>query len=140
MKICGKGGAELHDMWDGEPRAYKRITFPGFPNLFCCDGPNANIVVNGIIIFFAACEVRYILGCIALLLAGERSWLDVKRDVHDAYNERLDAENERMVWRHPRVNSYYNNAAGRVTTNVPWRLIDYWKMTRRPDLADFTLR
>ena len=40
-----------------------------------------------------------------------------------------------MVWRHPRVHSYYNNHDGRVTTNVPWRLIDYWRMTREPDLT-----
>jgi 4-hydroxyacetophenone monooxygenase len=57
--------------------------------------------------------------------------------VHDAYNARLDAQHERMVWRHPRVRSYYNNRAGRVITNVPWRLIDYWRMTRAPDPADF---
>jgi 4-hydroxyacetophenone monooxygenase len=57
--------------------------------------------------------------------------------VHDEYNERLDAEHEVMVWRHPRVHSYYNNQAGRVVTNAPWRLIDYWRMTRQPDPADF---
>jgi 4-hydroxyacetophenone monooxygenase len=38
------------------------------------------------------------------------------------------------------VHSYYNNARGRVTTNVPWKLLDYWKLTRVPELADFTAR
>ena len=42
-----------------------------------------------------------------------------------------------MVWRHPRVHSYYNNASGRVTTNMPWKLLDYWRMTREPALDDF---
>ena len=42
--------------------------------------------------------------------------------MHDAYNERVDAEHEHLVWRHPRVHSYYNNDAGRVTTNMPWKL------------------
>ena len=34
MKIFGRGGVELHEQWAGEPRAYKGIVFPGFPNLF----------------------------------------------------------------------------------------------------------
>ena len=42
-----------------------------------------------------------------------------------------------MVWRHPRVHSYYNNDDGRVVTNAPWRLLDYWQMTREPEPADF---
>ena len=66
--------------------------------------------------------------------------MECRRDVHDEYNERVDEEHEHMVWRHPKVHSYYNNVHGRVTTNAPWRLIDYWRMTRHPDLADFVLR
>ncbi len=45
-----------------------------------------------------------------------------------------------MVWRHPLVRSYYNNRAGRVITNVPWKMYDYWDMTRSPDLADYHVR
>ena len=55
------------------------------------------------------------------------------------YNERLDAEMENMVWRHPRVKSYYNNSEGRVITNVPWTMYDYWDMTRRVDLKDYAI-
>ena len=45
-----------------------------------------------------------------------------------------------MVWRHPRVHSYYNNQDGRVITNAPWTLVDYWRMTEQPDLDDYVLR
>ena len=45
-----------------------------------------------------------------------------------------------MVWSHPSIlNSWYRNPAGRVTVLSPWRLLDYWRWTKRPDLADFTL-
>ena len=37
------------------------------------------------------------------------------------------------------VHSYYNNDDGRVVTNAPWRLLDYWRMTREPDPDDFVL-
>ena len=38
------------------------------------------------------------------------------------------------------MNSWYKNAKGRVTTTSPWRLLDYWRWTKQPDLADFHLR
>ncbi len=69
MKITGREGVDLQQHWAGDPRAYMGITIPGFPNLFCCYGPNTNIVVNGSIIFFSECEVRYILGCMKLLIS-----------------------------------------------------------------------
>jgi 4-hydroxyacetophenone monooxygenase len=44
-----------------------------------------------------------------------------------------------MVWSHPGMNSWYKNSEGRVTTTSPWRLVDYWRWTKEPDLADFEL-
>ena len=64
MKFKGTGGRDLHEQWDGDARAYLGITAPGFPNLFMIYGPNTNIVVNGSIIFFSECAVRYIIGCL----------------------------------------------------------------------------
>src|SRR4029077_19524658 len=69
MKVTGRAGIDLHEQWDGDARAYLGITVPGFPNLFCLYGPNTNIVINGSIIYFSECEVRYVLGCVRLLLA-----------------------------------------------------------------------
>jgi 4-hydroxyacetophenone monooxygenase len=137
MKIVGKGGAELHDVWEGEPRAYLGITIPGFPNLFACYGPNTNIVVNGSIIFFSECEMRYIMGCIALLLEQGRAAMDCKRDVHDAYNERIDQGNRDMAWGQSGVNTWYKNDSGRITQNWPFTLLEFWEQTREPDPADY---
>ena len=67
LKVKGRGGRDLHDTWGGDARAYLGMTHPGFPNLFTIYGPNTNIVVNGSIIFFSECAVRYIAGCLKLL-------------------------------------------------------------------------
>ena len=72
---------------------------PGFPNFFMLYGPNTNIVVNGSIICFSECEVRYIMDC--LRHAARRRHARArcrKAEVHDAYNARVDAENLRMAW------------------------------------------
>ncbi|HWA61145.1 MAG TPA: NAD(P)/FAD-dependent oxidoreductase [Caulobacteraceae bacterium] len=140
MKIKGGGGADLHETWAGDPRAYLGMTTPGFPNLFMIYGPNTNIVVNGSIIFFSECSVRYILGCLELLAETGARTLEVKKDVHDAFNERVDAANKLMAWGAPNVTSWYKNEAGRVTQNWPFALVDYWRATLKPDPADFTLK
>lgn len=141
MQIVGKGGVRLEDRWEGgeNPRAHVGITVPDFPNFFCLYGPNTNPVV-GSVIFMLECQTRYVMGCLRTMLEGGVRELDCRHAAHDAYNERLDAEMESMVWRHPKVHSYYNNAKGRVITNVPWTMYDYWSMTREPDLADYHVR
>nr|QQZ48818.1 hypothetical protein JKL49_15750 [Phenylobacterium glaciei] len=98
MKIKGRGGADLHDTWDGDARAYLGMTTPGFPNLFMIYGPNTNIVVNGSIIFFSECSVRYILGCLKLLAETGANAMEPKAEVHDAFNIQVDAGNRLMAW------------------------------------------
>ena len=141
MQIRGRGGVLLQDRWEqGEnPRAYLGITVPDFPNFFCLYGPNTNPVV-GSVIFMLECQTRYIMGCLRALLENGHQSMECREAVHDAYNVRLDAELEKMVWRHPRVHSYYNNTSGRVITNVPWTMYDYWAMTREPELGDYEIR
>ena len=137
MQISGNGGRSLQERWGDDPRAYLGITVPGFPNLFCLYGPNTNLAHGGSIIFHSECQVHYILGCLRLLHERGAAALECKQSVHDEYNARVDAAHERMIWAHPHVSNWYKNAAGRVTTNSPFRLVDYWTMTRAPDPDDF---
>ncbi len=137
MEILGKNGISLQEHWNGDPRAYLGITIPGFPNLFACYGPNTNIVVNGSIIFFSECEVRYILGCLKLLMERDRKSIECRRDVHDRYNREIDEENARMAWAISKANTWYRNDKGRVTQNWPYPLVEFWQRTREPDPGDY---
>ena len=132
MTVTGRDGVDLHEHWKGDARAYLGVTVPGFPNLFCLYGPNTNIVINGSIIYFSECGVRYILGCLGLLLAGGHRALDVRKDVHDEFNERVDAENALMAWGWSDVNSWYKNEHGHVAQNWPFTLLEYWQRTLAP--------
>ncbi|MDQ1403303.1 MAG: 4-hydroxyacetophenone monooxygenase [Actinomycetota bacterium] len=137
MKVVGRGGTELHERWAGDARAYLGITLPGYPNFFLLYGPNTNIVANGSITYFSECEVHYVVGCLRRLLeTGDRA-IDPRPEVHDAYNERVDAENLRMAWGVSGVSSWYKNARGRTAQNWPFSLLEYWQLTREPDFADY---
>lgn len=137
MKVVGKGGVDLHGRWDGDARAYLGVTVPDFPNFFMLYGPNTNIVVNGSIIWFTECEVRYVLDAIRAVLDGGHRAIDVKADVHDRYNEEIDAENLRMAWGVSTVNSWYKSESGRVAQNWPFPLLEYWQRTHEVDLDDY---
>lgn len=139
MKVVGRGGRDLHETWGGDARAYLGITLPGFPNLFLLYGPNTNIVVNGSIIYFSECEVHYLVGCVREMLAHDIRAIDPKPEVHDAYNDRIDAENLRMAWGVSSVSTWYKNATGRTAQNWPFTLLEYWQQTREPNLDDYEL-
>jgi 4-hydroxyacetophenone monooxygenase len=138
MKIRGASGRDLHEQWGDDPRAHLGVTVPGFPNFFCLYGPNTNLAHGGSIMFHSECQVNYLLGCLSLLLGGKHASMECTRAAHDAYNARVDAEHARMIWSLPSVSNWFKNAAGRVTTNSPFRLVDYWAMTRTPDPRDFS--
>jgi 4-hydroxyacetophenone monooxygenase len=139
MTVTGRDGRDLHQQWGGDARAYLGITIPGFPNLFCLYGPNTNIVVNGSIIYFSECGVRYILGCLELMLGDGSRAMEVRQDVHDEFNERVDEENGSMAWGWSDVNSWYKNEHGHVAQNWPFTLLEYWQRTVRPAPDDYKM-
>jgi len=139
MTVKGREGVDLHEHWQGDARAYLGVAIPGFPNFFCLYGPNTNIVINGSIIYFSECGVRYVLNLVELLLAQKATSLEVRADVHDAFNERVDAENAGMAWGWSSVSSWYKNDLGRVSQNWPFTLLEYWQRTKAADPSEFQL-
>ncbi len=139
MKVVGRGGVDMHEQWDGDARAYLGITMPNFPNFFFLYGPNTNIVVNGSIVYFSECEVQYVLECLKFLLESGQQAIDCRTDVHDAYNERIDAGNLKRAWGVSSVPSWYKSDSGRVAQNWPFTLLEYWQQTKTMDPADYVL-
>jgi 4-hydroxyacetophenone monooxygenase len=138
MDIVGRGGRVLRDDWgDEDPRAYLGMTMPGFPNFFVLYGPNTNLGHGGSIMFHTECQVRYVMKCLRHLIEGGHGSMECRAEIHDAFNARVDAAHENMVWTHPGTDNWYRNSKGRVITNSPWRLVDYWTMTETPELDDF---
>jgi 4-hydroxyacetophenone monooxygenase len=141
LDIRGRQGRSLADVWgDDDARAYLGITTPGFPNLFFMYGPNTNLGHGGSFINLAEGQATYITDALCQMLNAGIASIECRPEVCDEYNARLDAAHERMVWTHPGMDTWYRNAKGRVVTNMPWRVVDYWTMTRQADLGDFIVR
>jgi len=140
IEVVGRDGRVLAEQWGDRPSAHLGITVPGFPNLFCMYGPGTNLAHGGSLIFHSECQMRYITGCLDLLASGTTA-LEPRQDVHDAYYERVQKELKGLVWSHESIrHSWFKNPEGDIHVLSPWRLVDYWSWTKRPDPKDFVLR
>lgn len=138
MDIRGRSGKSIRETWgDDNPRAYLGISAVDFPNLFIMYGPNTNLGHGGSAIFLAECQVRYILGMLKMMRDQGVHSVEIREDVHDRYNDEIDEKLKHLAWSHPSVNTWYKNSSGRIITNQPWRLVDYWRLTYAPSLLDY---
>ncbi|PJE19169.1 MAG: 4-hydroxyacetophenone monooxygenase [Mycobacterium sp.] len=141
IDIRGLDGFDLNSVWGDSAYAYLGITVPGFPNFFCMYGPGTNGVNGASIIYNSECQMRYIMGCIDMVLAHGHGSAMPRTDVCDDYNRRNQDRLKTMVYSHPAVSSsYYKNTAGELPTLYGFRIFDYWRWTSRPNAADYELR
>lgn len=140
MDVRGVDGQSLRELWgEDDARAYLGMTVPGFPNFFLLYGPNTNLGHGGSVIFHTECQVNYVTRLIVDMIEKDIAAVDCRPEIFEEYNARVDAAHARMIWTHRGMDTWYRNARGRVVTNTPWRLLDYWRMTHRPALEDFVI-
>lgn len=138
IEIRGRDGVRLADVWGPEDaRAHLGITVPGFPNLFVTCGPGTVLGHGGSYITIAECQVRYLVDLVVTMAERGLRTVEVRPEVEAEWTRRHDEAHARMLWTHPGMTNWYRNAAGRVVCTMPWRIVDYWRMTRTADLADF---
>jgi 4-hydroxyacetophenone monooxygenase len=99
-------------------------------------GPNTNPKSGGIAMW-GEFQARYLTWCVKYLIEHGARSMAVRPEVFEAYNEALDKQLRNAIWLDPRQVSYYRNAYGRLATQCPWPTLEYWQMTRQPDIDDF---
>ena len=134
----GRSGASLTDQWEQDnAKAYLGTVVPDFPNLFTLYGPNLQPGHGGSLIFVVEMQVRYIMDMIQKMLQDNIGAVEIRKEVHDAYNDKVDLAHEQMVWAHPGMTSYYRNERGRIVVTSPWRNVDFYQMTREANLEEY---
>jgi len=138
-EVVGKSGVSLRDAWeDDDCQAYLGTVVPDFPNFFMLYGPNLQPGHGGSLIFVVEMQVRYIMDMIRTMVERGIGEVDIRRDVHEQYNADIAERHTQMVWSHPGMSTYYRNGRGRITINSPYRNVDFYEMTKRVDLDDYT--
>ena len=122
IPITGRNGLTLDEAWHDGAQAYLGVSTTGFPNLFILYGPNTN---QGSLIPMIEWQVQYIVRLLREMDAADVRWIDVKRDVMDEYNERLQAAIDQFdVWKGG-CSHYYLAESGRMVVPYPWSMWDF---------------
>ncbi|WP_235747937.1 flavin-containing monooxygenase [Nocardia coffeae] len=140
MEVRGIGGLTLREAWnDDDPKAYLGVSVPEFPNFFMLGGPNS-FPGSGSFMFFMEVQMRYIRGLLTEMFRNDIKAIDAKPEANREYNDLVDSTHAQTVWTHRGMSTYYRNSHGRVVFVMPFLNVEYWQMTRRPDLENYTVR
>lgn len=138
IRITGRDGAELHEVWGTRPYAYRSITVPGFPNFFMTYGPGAHLAHGGSLILNSELQMRYINQCLERLITERLRTLEPLPEPTAQWHRRSQEEIRKTVWAHPSItHSYFKNADGEIHTVSPWRLSTYHEAVYEPVWSDF---
>jgi cyclohexanone monooxygenase len=136
--VIGRDGQNLGVVMGDEPRAYKGIATPDFPNFFFAVGPNG-LVLN--VSYFVTVE-RNIATIVKLLSdlrkAGKQS-IEVKRDEFVNYNAAMDKRFAQFSWGAPDCHSYYTNQSGHASFLFPGTFAEYKKAHEGAGLHEYNL-
>lgn len=112
-------GRSLADLWDGTPRAYLGSTVSGLPNLFLLLGPN---LLTGHSSSLAVLERQLGYLADALSQARDNDWssFEVRADVQDSYNRRLQGALATTVYNAGGCASSYLTGRGHNSFCWPW--------------------
>ncbi len=138
VEVIGRDGVSIREAWDDDDsRAYLGTVVHQFPNFFMLYGPNTQLGHGGSFIFIVECQIDYVLNLLRKMTQHSLCEVECRKEVYDNYNETIQDMHQKMVWSHPGMSTYFRNSRGRIVTQNPWRLVDFWGLTREADLADY---
>ena len=128
--VRGADGRSMAETWKGSPRAYLGTSVTGFPNFFQLIGPNTGNGHTSAIVLIEA-QLNYVLGALKTLRRRGLASVELKRDVQDSYNARVQEALAGTVWNAGGCRSYYLDRNGTNSTIYPWTTIDLRRRTAR---------
>ncbi|HYH31039.1 MAG TPA: NAD(P)/FAD-dependent oxidoreductase, partial [Pseudonocardia sp.] len=134
MDIVGRDGRTLQEEWGKGAHAHYGIAVPGFPSLFVLYGPNTNTSGGSIIVFLEA-QVAYVRQALEETARRQAAALEVRRDVEEAFDERIQSEFEGTAW--TRCDSWYRDESGRIVANWPRYMEEYVRAVARLEPTDY---
>jgi cation diffusion facilitator CzcD-associated flavoprotein CzcO len=138
MRIVGRGGADLADLWDERGlEAYLGTTVAGFPNFFILVGPNTGLGHNSIV-YMVESQVHYVMEALRAIRARDLSWVDVRPEVQATFNDRLQAKLDGAVWSSG-CESWYLDASGKNRTLWPGFTFKFREATGEFRAEDYDL-
>jgi cation diffusion facilitator CzcD-associated flavoprotein CzcO len=135
--VIGRGGRTLDEAWRDGAVAYKGMSVAGFPNWFILMGPNTGPGHTSVLVYTEA-QIAHALSAIRKVGDEGLKFVDVRRDVQDRYNERLQRRMKHMVWSSG-CNSWYLSDDGSNHSLYPGFAAEYVARARRFRASDYEI-
>jgi cation diffusion facilitator CzcD-associated flavoprotein CzcO len=136
MEVVGRGGVALAQAWADGAEAFLGLAVPSFPNMFLLYGPNTNHGTGSVLQMHEA-QATYIAEAVGLLRSNGAQSIEVRGEVHAAFQAELAERLERSIW--GGCSNWYRTASGRITNNWPGSQREYRRRTSRVEAADYVL-
>lgn len=138
LEVIGREGRSLGEEWgDEDPRSYLGVTVPGYPNFFLTVGPNSAPNHAAGQNLLSECQINFIIECLDRVVTEGGNAIEPTQAVFESWNRQIEARMQDMIWTHPKAFSYYNNSKGRNFMSWPYRLVDYFNVSRKPEQDAF---
>ncbi len=137
FRILGRDGRSLDEVWSGGAVAYQGMTIAGFPNWLTLMGPNTGPGHTSVLVFTEA-QIAHALQAIRKVRDEDLRYLDVRQEVQDAYNRRIQRRMRHMVWSSG-CSSWYLSEDGSNRALYPGFAAEYAWRARRFDPADYRI-
>lgn len=135
LEITGRGGRSLNAEWRGVPEAYLGLTVSGYPNLFFLVGPNTGLGHNSVL-YMIESQLAYVMDGLRLMQRQGLAAIDVKPEIQQAFNRRLQRRMRRTVWV-TGCKSWYQTEDGKIPTLWPGFSFSYRRRTARVKPSDY---
>jgi cation diffusion facilitator CzcD-associated flavoprotein CzcO len=134
--VRGRSGKTVAESWGPSPQAYLGTVAPDIPNAFLMVGPNLG---NGHTSVFLPIEAQagYIADAVATMRDAGIEAIEVRPQVHEQWNAKVQKALQGTVWNDGGCASYYLDSTGRNSTIYPWTTIDLRRRMRRFKLGEF---
>ena len=135
--VKGLDGRRLDEEWQGGAQAYKSINVAGYPNLFLTFGPNSGPGHNSALVYMES-QLDYAVKGILRILDGNLKMLDVKEDVQQRHNQRLQKRLAKTNW-NSGCKSWYLTEDGFNATMFPGFATQYQRQMAQFEEQDYQL-
>lgn len=135
MDIKGVGGRDINKLWQDGAEAYLGTAVSGFPNLLMLMGPNTGLGHNSMV-YMIESQVRYAMQYVQHLRMRKLAYLDVRPEIQQRYNDKLQARLKKSVWQSG-CQSWYLNESGKNSTAWPGFTFEFRARTLWLNLNDY---
>jgi cation diffusion facilitator CzcD-associated flavoprotein CzcO len=125
VRVVGRTGRTIQEVWNGEPHAFVGVQTHEFPNFYMLYGPNTN---GGEIFLNFKTQAGMAVKNMKLMMRRDLGTCEVKLRWENGYNRWLQRHFRNSVW--TEANNYYKAPTGKIVTQLPFDAVTYSLLAR----------